>query len=208
MKKPISLADTLFTQTQQRILTHLVGSTDRSCYLNELVRLAGIGKGTVKRELDRMVACGLLTATRQGNRVHFRANEDCPILAELKGIVKKTFGVALVIQSALEPLTDTIAFAFIHGSQVKANAKVPERISLLVIGNSLTYARVMELLKPAEQILERPFDLLIYSLTDFNRKMAAGNGFLRRVMERDKIPVLGSEQALAAPAKPPKKKKH
>lgn len=198
-----TLADTLFTKTQQRILTHLLGTTDRSCYLNELVRLAGIGKGTVKRELDRMVASGLLTITRQGNQVHYQANQDCPILAELKGIVKKTFGVALVIEAALEPLAESISLSFIHGQQVKRSARAQEQINLLVIGSGLTYARLMELLKPAEQVLERPFNLLVYSLTDFNRKLAAGNGFLLRVMEQDKIPVMGSADAVQLPARNP-----
>lgn len=63
-----SISDALFTKTQQRVLATLFGKPDQSFYLNEIVRLANIGKGTVKRELERMTAAGLLTIKRIGNQ--------------------------------------------------------------------------------------------------------------------------------------------
>ncbi|MFU8765816.1 MAG: hypothetical protein ACNA7T_14900, partial [Haliea sp.] len=56
-----TLGDALFTKTQQALLRALYGKPDRSFYLNELVRLANMGKGTIKRELDRMYAAGIIT---------------------------------------------------------------------------------------------------------------------------------------------------
>ena len=67
------LADALFTRTQQRVLGLLYGNTAQSYYLNEIVRLAAIGKGTVTRELQRLAAAGILVARRQGNQVHYQA---------------------------------------------------------------------------------------------------------------------------------------
>jgi hypothetical protein len=42
---PKSLADALFTKTQQRVLGVLFGEPDRSFYASELIRTAGTGSG-------------------------------------------------------------------------------------------------------------------------------------------------------------------
>ena len=45
---PSNIGEALFTKTQQRVLGMLYGQVERSFYLNEIVRLADMGKGTVK----------------------------------------------------------------------------------------------------------------------------------------------------------------
>ena len=51
-----SIGDALFTKTQQRVLGLLYGKPDRRFYTNEIVRLADMGRGTVRRELERLVS--------------------------------------------------------------------------------------------------------------------------------------------------------
>ncbi len=45
----ISIGDALFTKTQQRVLGLLFGKPDQRFYANEIVRWAGMGRGTVRR---------------------------------------------------------------------------------------------------------------------------------------------------------------
>jgi hypothetical protein len=49
-----SLADALFSTTQQRVLSLLFGQPDRSFDAIELIRLVGAGSGAVQRELARL----------------------------------------------------------------------------------------------------------------------------------------------------------
>jgi len=86
------IGEVLFTKTQQKVLGLLYGRPDESFYLNEIVRLAGMGKGTIKRELAQMELAGLLTVTKIGNQNHYQANKQCPVYAELSGLVRKTMG--------------------------------------------------------------------------------------------------------------------
>ena len=79
------ISDALFTKTQQRVLGILYGKPSQSFYLNEIVRLAETGKGSVKRELDKLENAGLVLASRRGNQRHFQANSDNPVFTELKG---------------------------------------------------------------------------------------------------------------------------
>lgn len=50
-EKCASLADALFTTTQQRVLGYLFGQPERSFFATELIKLAGGGSGGVQREL-------------------------------------------------------------------------------------------------------------------------------------------------------------
>ncbi|MGB6335622.1 MAG: transcriptional regulator, partial [Thermoanaerobaculia bacterium] len=49
-----SLADALFTTTQQRVLALLFGQPARSFFATELIELTGSGSGAVQRELKRL----------------------------------------------------------------------------------------------------------------------------------------------------------
>lgn len=84
-----SLSETLFSKTQRGVLGLLFGNPGRSYYANEIVRHADAGIGAVQRELERLVASGLLTVKRIGNQKHYQANGHSPIFAELEGIVQK-----------------------------------------------------------------------------------------------------------------------
>ena len=90
--KNARLSDALFSKTLQRVLALLFGNPHRSFYANEIVRSAGVGVGTVQRELQGLAACGLVTVSSLGNRKHYQANPDSPIFAELQGIAAKMLG--------------------------------------------------------------------------------------------------------------------
>lgn len=188
-----TLGDALFTKTQQALLRALYGKPDRSFYLNELVRLANMGKGTIKRELDRMYAAGIITRSPRGNQAHYQANIGCPIYNELHGIVRKTFGVADVLAWALEPLLDEIDLAFVYGSIAKDQASASSDIDLMVIADSLAYADLMAALQSAEVALGRTVNPTIYDMVQFDHRRKAGNAFIVRVMEQPKIWIKGSD---------------
>ena len=61
-----SLADALFTGTQQRVLTLLFGQPERSYYATKIIGLAKAGSGAVQRELARLSESGLATAQAVG----------------------------------------------------------------------------------------------------------------------------------------------
>ncbi|MDA1371554.1 MAG: nucleotidyltransferase domain-containing protein [Proteobacteria bacterium] len=191
-----SLGDALFTKTQQQVLALLFGKPDVSYYLNEIVRLAGVGKGTIKRELQSMLEAGLITVNRIGNQNHYQANRGCPIFEELRNIVRKTFGVASELQIALNPIESSIQFAFIFGSLAKSNETSRSDIDLMIIGDDLSYTDVMEMLIPMEDKLGRSLNPTVYTPVEFQSRLADKNVFLTRVMEQEKIVILGSEDAI------------
>lgn len=187
--KNVSLGDALFSKTQQKVLGLLFTKPDQSFFANEIVRRAGLGKGTVMRELEKLHAVGLINRTPIGNQSHYQANPHCPIYSDIAAIVRKTFGIGDCLKAALVPLQKQITQAFIYGSIAKGEANAGSDIDLMLIGDALSYSEVMELLAPAETLLGRSINPTLYTPQDFAAKLTAGNHFLQRVMEQARIPL-------------------
>ncbi len=188
----LSLGEALFTNTQQKVLSLLFGKPDQSFYANEIARYAGVGKGSLMRELDRLQRAGILSMTRVGNQTHYQANPDCPIFAELLGIARKTFGIAQPLRLALQPFAGQITWAFIYGSIARESANAFSDIDLMLIGEGLHYSEVMEQLMPLEEQLGRPINPTLYTSDDWAAKLAAQNSFVVRVAQHEKINLIGS----------------
>ena len=193
MGNSISLATALFTRTQQQLLSLLFGQPQRSFYLRELIERAGIGRGTVQRELEKMTTAGLISVKKIGNQKHYQANPQCPIYEELSSIVRKTFGIVDVIRRALLPIDKDIDYAFVYGSIAKGTENAKSDIDLMLIGNKLNYGDVMDLLIPVEGILGRPVNSSIYTAKQIGDKLKSENSFISRVMKQDKLWIKGGQ---------------
>src|SRR5229473_1719283 len=109
-------ARVLFGRTRRRLLGWLFTHPDESFYVRELVRVTGVAQGAISGDLEKLAAAGILRRAARGNQVFYRADETCPIFAELKSIFLKTAGLADEIRRALEPLGSQVRVALIHGS--------------------------------------------------------------------------------------------
>jgi len=188
-----SLSDVLFTKTQQKVLGLLFTRPDETFYLNEIVRLAGVGKGTIKRELDRMQAAGLLTVTPIGNQIHYQANKQSPIYSELLSIVRKTFGIVEVIKASLQHLDAQVDLAFIYGSVAKHEDTASSDVDLMVVTESLAYAELMEALTRAEESIGRPINPTIYDMEQLKGKLHDKKAFVEKVMVQPKFWIKGCD---------------
>lgn len=195
-RRGCSLADALFTRTQQRVLGLLFGQPARSFYATELIGLAGIGSGAVQRELARLVRSGLVTVRSLGNQRHYQANPDAPLFAELCGIVLKTVGLADPLREVLQPLAGQIDAAFVFGSVAKRQDTAASDIDLMVISDSLSYGDIFAALEAAEARLGRPVNPTILSRKDLAKRVAEDSAFVTRVLSQPKIWLIGGIDVL------------
>jgi predicted nucleotidyltransferase len=191
-----SLADALFSSTQQRVLGFLFGQPERSFFATELIGLVGAGSGAVQRELSRLGQSGLVTITRVGNQKHYQANMQSPIYGELSNIIRKTIGLVDPIREALSPLAEEISAAFVFGSVAKRKESAASDIDLLVISNSVDYADLFEVLQDAEARLARKINPTVYTPADWRQKQIEGNSFVVKISARPKLFLIGSEKEL------------
>jgi predicted nucleotidyltransferase len=192
----LSVADALFTGTQQRVLGLLFGQPARSFYATEVIGLAGMGSGAVQRELARLVQSGLVTVRSLGNQRHYQANPDSPLFAELCGIVLKTVGLAEPLREALQPLTGQIDAAFVYGSIAKGQGAAASDIDLMIISDTLTYGDTFAALEAVGARLGRPVNPTLLSRRDLARRLEENSAFVTRVLSQPKIWLIGGADVL------------
>lgn len=193
-----SLADALFSNTQQRVLGFLFGQPDRSFYATELIGLVNAGSGGVQRELTRLEQSGLVAVHRVGTQKHYQANKASPLFEELCGIARKTSGLAEPLRKALEPLASKIAAAFVYGSIAKKQDTAASDIDLMVVSDSVTHGDIYAALEPLVTKLGRPVNPTVYSKHELAHNLKTRNSFVTRVFEQPKIWIIGTDNELAA----------
>jgi predicted nucleotidyltransferase len=191
-----SLADALFSTTQQRVLAYLFGQPERSFFATELIGLAGGGSGAVQRELARLEQSGLVTVTRMGTQKHYQANPKSPIFAELCAIARKTVGLAEPLREALAPLAKRIKVAFVFGSVAKRTDTAASDIDVLVLSDSVDYVDVFAALQSAEAKLGRTVNPTVYKPADWRKQHKNGNAFVVKVAAQPKLFLIGTEDDL------------
>ena len=152
---------------------------------------------SLQRELAALVEAGILRQRRDGNRMYFQPNPNCPFLAELQGLMLKTVGLVDVLQEALDPFTDRIDWAFVYGSMARSEELASSDVDLMIIGR-VGLADITPALRRAEGRLNRLVNPTLYSREEFATKLAAGHAFLRAVLDGEKLFILGDPHGLAA----------
>jgi predicted nucleotidyltransferase len=199
-RSPRSLADALFTKTQQRVLGVLFGQPERSFYASELIRRAATGSGAAQRELARLEGSGLIVARSIGHQKHYQANAESPLFSELRNIVLKTLGLAEPLRAALKPLSPAICAAFVYGSVARAADQSASDIDLMIISDSLTYGDVFAAIERVTRTVGRKVNPTVYTAAEFSKRARRENAFVTRVIEQPKLWVIGSEDDLPVAA--------
>jgi predicted nucleotidyltransferase len=127
----------------------------------------------------------------QGNQVHYEADTANPIYEELRGILKKTTGVADVLRFALEPLGDRIRLAFVYGSIASGKEGARSDVDVMLVGDDLKFEEAVQALSPAEEILRREINPHVYAIKEFRTKAQRNEPFLARVLAGPKIMLSG-----------------
>lgn len=198
MQHPLSAL--LFPGYRRRVLALLLLHPDEPLHGREIARRTGLPSGTLTRELGRLAEAGILKTERRGNQLLYQADRKCPVFPELAGILKKTSGLADVLAEALAPARDRIRAAFVFGSLAGGGERAGSDVDLMIVGE-VGFAEAVGLLHPAQETLAREINPHVYGPAEWTRKRREPNAFLRDVMEKPKIFVLGSDDELGQPGR-------
>lgn len=194
----MSIAAALFSDSQSRLFPWLFGQAGRSYHLSELRRLTGLGSASLQRELNRLAASGLVLSERVGNQRRFRANPESPVFAELAGLTRKTLGIAPMLAEALQPIAAQLDLAFVYGSVAKQTDTADSDIDLMLVGETLSLAEVLELLLPLEARLGRKINPNCYMPAEFAVRRADPDSFVSRVLAQPILPLIGEARGAGA----------
>jgi predicted nucleotidyltransferase len=193
--RKFSPIDALINKTTQDLLAATVLRPERAWYLSDLAKHLRRRPSSLQEPLAALVAAGVLSRRKEGNRVYFQANPDCPFLPELQGLMAKTVGLVDVLRDALAPLKSHLTVAFIHGSVAASREHAGSDVDLVAIGRA-GLAELSPRLEKAEKRLGRAVNASVYSPEEFAKKVSAGNHFVCSVLESEKLFVVGKPNDL------------
>jgi predicted nucleotidyltransferase len=195
MRKSSPLLSSLFNASMRGVLGATILNPSRDWYLSDLASHLGVGPSTLQRTLTKLTESGILLRRRNGNRVYYRADPSCPILAELCGILTKTWGIAGPMREALIPLAGNIRLAFIHGSVAESRERSESDIDLIIVSD-VSSGDVAFAIHPLQERLGREINTTRYTRKEFVAQREGGHHFLTVVLKKPKVFLIGGEHDL------------
>jgi len=196
--QPIDLAALFFGAYRRQVLGLLLLHPDESFHLREIARITNTQPGTLRRELALLAEAGVLQSEKVGNLVRYRASPECPIYDELRGILRKTSGIAEILREALAPLSDRISVAFVYGSVARGDERRASDIDVMVVG-TVALEDGVRALHPCQQQLRREINPSVYAPAEFRRKAKDKGAFIARVLASQKLFIVGNADELGKP---------
>jgi predicted nucleotidyltransferase len=126
------------SEQQLRILGHLFVNAGREWMISELSQAVDVPYSTVSREVQRLMAAGILAGRWLGPAHLVRADENGPYFQELHALLLKAYGPQVVLGKLLGRLKG-VDEAFIFGSWARRHAgepgPAPADVDVLVVGH-------------------------------------------------------------------------
>jgi predicted nucleotidyltransferase len=188
----MNMVDILFkSKIRQKILSRFFANEGRRFYINEMARLVNTTQGTCRRELNKLVDMGMLTAMKEGNLLYYQVNKQNPLYREFSAIIQKTIGIEAKLKNALQGFKG-ISYAFIFGSYAKREFKPESDIDVVIIG-IIGEDSLIKVFKDVERAIGREINYHIYTEKEFKNKLIT-DSFIKNII-KNHIIIKGDEAA-------------
>ncbi len=169
------MINTLITsKTRIKLLLKFFLNPDNSAHLRGLESEFGESSNAIRLELNRLEDANMLRSELQGNRKYFKVNDQHPLYNEINSIVKKYFGLDMVVEWIAKRLGNLQA-VYITGDIAKG--KDSDLIDLILVG-VIDQNYLLQLITKAEKVINRKIRYLILTDKEFVSHSLKNNGIL------------------------------
>jgi DNA-binding transcriptional ArsR family regulator len=179
----------LISKVRVRILHEYMTDLKASFHVRGLVRHIDEEINAVRRELLNLESAGILKSKKDGNKVVYTVNKDCPILWELRSLFYKESTVGKQIYDIVKEI-DGIQIVVLTESFITGKYENNTDVDFLFIGNM----RVKDLstaISQMEKEMERQIRFSAIKKEDFDFARKKKEPFLMNILEKDKIIMFG-----------------
>ena len=159
------LAPLVSSTTRVQLLIRFFSNPNASSYLRSLATEFSISPNAVREELSRLAQAQLLTSSKEGREVHFRANKQHPLFCELVSIVQKVLGIDKVIANIIEQVGD-LKLALLMDDY--AQGRDTGIIDLVLVG-VVDAKRLAEMVEKTEGYIKRKIRVLALNGEEYQR---------------------------------------
>ena len=147
---------------------------DNSAHLRGLESEFGESSNAIRLELNRLEDADMLHSEQQGNRKLFKVNAQHPLYGEINSIVKKYFGLDVIVEWIANRLGNLKA-VYLTGDI--ARGQDVGLIDLILVGD-IDQQYLLELIAKAEKLIKRKIRYLIYSEREFKASASENDKLL------------------------------
>jgi len=197
---------TMLASTGQRKLSVLFGSEARAAILTwfslhpgeevllrDLCAQCGLSVTPVHRQLRKLEEIGIVQSRIVGTARAYKLRSDFPGLSSLGELVKRTAGIAAMLDDALGDLP--IEVAFIFGSVANGTEGPGSDVDVFVV-TDVPSLDISSRFFDVEGDLLREINSVTMTPDEFAERMASPSAFLMNVMRLEKIFIRGDEDVL------------
>jgi predicted nucleotidyltransferase/predicted transcriptional regulator with HTH domain len=188
------LAPLFGSKIRAEVFRVLFGLRPERMYVSEIEKHMDFAERSVQEELEKLAELGLLENIFEKNRRYYWANKTHPLYPELRNIVLKTVGLCDVLKEALS--SQKIEYAFVFGSIAALREHAESDVDLMIIGDIGLRELTPLLREPAEKI-GREINAHVFSHDEWVNRLKSNDHFLRDVLGKDKLPIIGGENEFA-----------
>jgi predicted nucleotidyltransferase len=103
--------------------------------------------------------------------------------------------MADIINTALEPLSEKIDWAFVFGSMASGKERAGSDIDLMVIGDT-AFSEVVAAIYPIQEELGREINPKLFRKEEWNNMVKSKDAFIKEVLSKPRVDVTGNEHEL------------
>ena len=157
------LSGIITSKLKIKILIRFFLNPDSQSYLRGLASEFNVSSNAIRTELNNLSKSNLITHTKSGRKILYKANTKHPLFPELGSMVKKVLGVDKMIESIITRLGD-IEKAYLLDDY--AQGKDTGIIDLLLVGDIDNF-HLHDLSKKTERYLKRKIRHLVLTKDEF-----------------------------------------
>ena len=185
------LNDLLISKVRVKVLELFYNNPDEMYYVREITRLIKEEINAVRRELDRMLGCGLLKSEQRANRLYYYLNKRYLYHQELQRIVAKSTGLGKKIRRYRRKL-GSLSFVMFSGNFVAHRQARKDELDVLVVGD-VVLSELEQMIKAEEKEQDREINYAVLSDEEFEFRKTRRDPFVMEVLYNVRVMIIGDE---------------
>lgn len=173
------MIDTLISsKTRIKLLMKFFINSQNTAYLRSLEEEFGESTNGIRLELNRFEKAGFLQSFNQGNKKLFTVNSKHPLFKNIHQIILKMTGIEYTVDYVVKQIGD-LQQVYLVGKLAKGQDT--SIIDLVLVGDQLNKAFLMEQIEKAEKKIEKKIRFVHFTVSEFT---------LEQIQESDMHPLL------------------